>query len=118
MKIKVQICLAIVISFALIQSIQGAQIIGAPDHDLWIAEILKEIGTIQPGKTRREDLEKIFRRSGGLSTPIIATFSHKDSMYIMVDIEFTPAVKGSRTEDPKDIVKNISKPYLGWPTRD
>jgi hypothetical protein len=98
--------------------IQTAQVSRAADHDLWLAEALKEIQTIQPGKTHREDLVKLFRRSGGLSTSISATFIYKDSSYIKVDIEFTPAVSGSRMDDPKDIVKSVSKPYLDWPVFD
>jgi hypothetical protein len=65
MKIKMQICLLVLVSFALI--IQSVQVSRAADHDLWLLEVLKEIQTIQPDKTRREDLVKIFRRSGGLS---------------------------------------------------
>ncbi len=113
MKITIHIYLISTLMF--VQVVQSGQVVRAADHDVWLAEVLKEIKTVQPGKTHREDLAKIFRRSGGLSTSISATFIYKDSSYIKVDIEFTPAIAGSRKEDPKDIVTRVSKPYIDTP---
>ena len=85
------------------------------EHEVWLAKALEEIQTIQPGMTR-QDLLRVFRRPGGIySTNRLATkYAYKGTLYINVDVEFTPAAgtEDSSAEDPRDVIKTISRPYL------
>ena len=90
----------------------------AQDHEAWVANALKKIESIKPGMTR-EDLLRVFRTEGGLSTGLRRTFVSRDCPYFKVVVEFK---LGSRTyidpagfltsEDNRDIIVKVSKPYV------
>ena len=82
---------------------------------MWIAKVMRQIGSIQPGM-RRKDLAKIFTTQGGLSSPQQRTYVHVECPYIKVDVRFkaTDGKADTPEEDPEDIIESISRPYLQW----
>ena len=85
----------------------------------WIAKVMRQIGKIEPGMTRR-DLLKIFVTEGGLSNRFQRTFVHQECPYIKVNVRFK-AVNGELDglkEDPDDVIESISRPYLEWAIAD
>jgi hypothetical protein len=84
-------------------------------HTKWIAEAMREIGTIKPGITRAE-LLKVFTTEGGLSTRTQRQYVWHRCPYIKVDVRFRPAKNENERlkEDPADIIVEISRPYLQW----
>jgi hypothetical protein len=101
--------------------VAGAQTCTVAEHRLWLGKAFTEIQTIQPGMSR-QDLLKVFTRPGGVYalTRLTATYAYKNSQHIRVDVEFTPAsgTEESSAENPKDVIKTISKPYLAEPAYD
>lgn len=91
----------------------------------WIANSLREMEKIKVGMTRA-DLLKVFTIEGGLSTGLQSKFVYRECPYIKVDVEFEPVGRPARDadgrvtleEDNRDIIKNISKPYLEWSITD
>jgi hypothetical protein len=89
------------------------------DHVSWVAQALTRIETIKPGMTR-EDLLKVFTTEGGLSTRLQRTFVSRDCPYFKVDVQFEAGGRRGRDqggrlaleEDSKDIIVQISRPYL------
>jgi hypothetical protein len=94
--------LAIVLAFALVCKAQQ------PDHTAWVAQALKKMETIKPGMTR-EKLLTVFTTEGGLSTTQQRTYVSRDCPYFKVDVEFDAAGKA---ENPRDVIRKISRPYL------
>ena len=90
-------------------------------HVAWVIEVLKRMLTIKPGMTR-EALLKVFTTDGGLSTGLHRTFVSRDCPYFKVDIEFKAVGRPDRddqgrvtlTEDPRDLIVTISRPYLAF----
>jgi hypothetical protein len=86
-------------------------------HTEWVTEVLTRIQTVKVGMTRN-DLLQIFTTEGGLSTRLHRTFVSRDCPYFKVDVEFKPVGRSVRgqdaplEEDGRDIILNISKPYL------
>ena len=84
-----------------------------------IFESLQEIQTVKVGMTRA-DLLKVFTTEGGLSTGISRTYVFRKCAYIKVDVEFEPVGRPATDdegrvtliESDKDVIKEISKPYL------
>jgi len=74
--------------------------------------------TIKPGMTR-QDLLKVFRTEGGLSTGLRRTFVDRDCPYLKVIVEFKAVARpdrdnawfGTSVEDNRDIIVKVSKPY-------
>lgn len=89
------------------------------DHLAWVTQALERMETIKPGMTR-EDLLKVFRTEGGLSTGLRRTFVSQDCPYFKVDVEFEPIGRPDRdkdgrvsgVEDSRDIIVKVSRPYL------
>jgi hypothetical protein len=81
--------------------------------------------TIKPGMTR-EDLLKVFRTEGGLSTGLRRTFVSRDCPYFKVDVEFKAVARPDRdnagfvtlVEDNRDVIVKVSKPYLQFTIAD
>ncbi len=107
-------------AFALIvsaQSLRDSQ--KSEENTKWISDSLREMKTIEVGKTRA-DLLEVFTTEGGISTGLRRTYVYRKCPYIKVDVEFEavgrPArdVEGRVTlgEDNRDKIKSISKPYL------
>jgi len=94
-------------------------------HVAWVIEVLKRMLTIKPGMTR-EALLKVFTTEGGLSTGLHRTFVSRDCPYFKVDIDFTAVGRPDRddrgrvtlTEDPRDLIVTISRPYLEFSIKD
>ena len=89
------------------------------EHDAWVGHSLKKMEAIKPGMTR-DDLLKVFRTEGGLSTGLHRTFVSRDCAYFKVDVEFQAVGRADRDsdgrvtleEDSRDIIVKISRPYL------
>jgi hypothetical protein len=97
----------------------------AQDHAVWVARSLEQMETIKSGMTR-QDLLKTFTTEGGLSTGLHRTFVSRDCPYFKVDVEFKPVGRPDRDgngrvtleEDPRDIIVEISRPYLQFSIKD
>jgi hypothetical protein len=76
---------------------------------------------IKPEMTRA-DLLTVFTTEGGLSTGLNRTFASRDCPYFKVDVEFQAVGRSSKddqrrvtlTEDSRDIIVKISRPYLAY----
>jgi hypothetical protein len=94
-------------------------------HVAWVSEVLKRMLTIKPGMTRKA-LLKDFTTEGGLSTGLQRTFVSRDCPYFKVDIEFKALGRPDHddqgrvtlTEDPRDLIVTISRPYLAFSVQD
>ncbi len=95
------------------------------ENTKWISDSLREMKTIEVGKTRAE-LLKVFTTEGGLSTGLNRTYVYRQCSYIKVDVEFEAVGRPARDangrvtldEDNRDKIKSISKPYLEWSIMD
>ncbi len=95
------------------------------ENTKWISDSLREMKTIEVGKTRA-DLLKVFTTEGGLSTGLNRTYVYRQCPYIKVDVEFEAVGRPARDangrvtldEDNRDKIKSISKPYLEWSIMD
>ncbi len=99
------------------QSLRDSQ--KSEENTKWISDSLREMKTIEVGKTRA-DLLKVFTTEGGLSTGLNRTYVYRKCPYIKVDVEFEAVGRTARDaegrvtvkEDDRDKIKSISKPYL------
>ena len=99
------------------QSLRDSQ--KSEENTKWISDSLREMKTIEVGKTRA-DLLKVFTTEGGLSTGLNRTYVYRKCPYIKVDVEFEVVGRTARDaegrvtlkEDDRDKIKSISKPYL------
>jgi hypothetical protein len=57
----------LILAIAIIAIAQSTRPQVAPDHTVWVADVLKRMQAIQPGMTRAT-LPTCFTREGGLST--------------------------------------------------
>ena len=97
----------------------------APDHNIWVARALEQMEAVKSGMTR-EELLKTFTTEGGLSTGLHRTFVSRDCAYFKVDVEFKPVGRPDRDgngrvtleEDPRDVIVEISRPYLQFSIKD
>ena len=88
-------------------------------HIRWVAGVLKQIGTITPGMTRK-DLKSVFTTEGGLSTGLRRTYVTRECPYFKVDVGFRAVGRPERDrdgrvtllEDDRDLITTISRPYL------
>jgi hypothetical protein len=95
------------------------------DHEVWVAQALGKMEAIKPGMTR-EELLRVFRTEGGLSTGLHRTFVSRDCSYFKVDVEFQAVGRPDRDsdgratleEDARDIIVKISRPYLQFTVAD
>lgn len=93
----------------------------ADGHAAWVGGVLTRMQTIKPGMTR-EALLAVFTTEGGLSTGLRRTFVSRDCPYFKVDIEFKAVGRPDRDdqgrvtlrEDLRDLIVNISRPYLAF----
>jgi hypothetical protein len=85
----------------------------------WIAKLLRQIETIQPGM-KRKDLPPTLTTEGGMSTRDQQTYVSSECPYIKVNVRFRPVGKGPwlLNGSPEDIIESMSKPYLDWGTMD
>lgn len=93
-------------------------------HDIWLAHLMEKMETIKPGMTRW-DVLKVFRAEGGLPGPTPtglqrSRFVSQDCPYFKIDVEFEPVARGNLgynlsgflTEDNRDVIVKVSKPYV------
>ena len=85
------------------------------EHTEWIESVMRSILTIKPGATRN-DLLRVFKEEGGLSTRTRRKYVYKECPYIKVDVEFAPVGNEDEriAEMPEDKVTAISRPYLEY----
>ena len=115
---------AIVLSVGLVM-VHAQQPVKFANANGWVVSVINETSKIKPGMTR-SDLLKVFEEEGGLSTGISRTYAFRSCPYVKVDVEFEPVGRPERdqdgrvtlTEDPRDLIKKISKPYLDLPIMD
>jgi hypothetical protein len=94
-------------------------------HDEWARDTLVKMESIRPGMTR-EELLKVFRTEGGLSTGLRRTFLSRECPYFKVDVQFRAVGRPGRDtsgrvtleEDSRDIIIQISRPYLQFSIAD
>jgi len=87
----------------------------------WVAQVLTRMNGIKPGMAR-VDLLKVFTVEGGLSTGLQRTFVSQQCPYFKVDVTFRAVGRSERdqegrvtlTEDPRDEIVSMSKPYLAF----
>jgi hypothetical protein len=81
----------------------------------WIAKVLRQLGTIHPGMTRK-DLSSVLKTEGGMSTRFQRTYVSRECPYIKMTLRFKAAEGDTDAinEKPEDIVISVSGPYLGW----
>ncbi len=97
----------------------------AQDHKAWVTHALEQMETIKPGMTR-QDLLKVFRTEGGLSTGLRRTFVSRECPYFKVVVEFKAVARPdlesvgfmNSVEDSQDIIVKISIPYLQFTNGD
>jgi len=97
----------------------GSQEPCAQDHEAWVTRALEKMETVKPGMTRR-DLLAVFTTEGGLSTGLHRTFVSRACRYFKVDVDFKAVGRPNRDkdgrvtldEDSRDIIANVSRPYL------
>jgi hypothetical protein len=120
---------ALALCAALIAGVQHSHLKAEPrpadSHTAWVAEVLKRMQAIKVGMSR-EVLLKVFTIEGGLSTGLRRTFVSRDCQYFKVDIEFKAVGRPDRDnqgrvtqiEDPRDLIVEISRPYLAFNVMD
>jgi hypothetical protein len=88
-------------------------------HTEWVAGALREMQAIKPGMTR-EDLLKVFREEGGVSSRTAQRYVYRECPYIKVDVTFEAvgAQDDKLTKSPKDRIAGISRPFLEWSIED
>ena len=57
----------------------------AQDRNVWVTNALEKIESIKPGMTR-QDLLKVFKTEGGLSTGLRRTFVSRDCPYFKLSL--------------------------------
>lgn len=94
-------------------------------RDEWVRDTLAKMESIRPGMTR-EELMKVFLTEGGLSTGLRRTFVSRECAYFKVDVEFRAVGRPDRDsdgrvtleEDARDVIIQISRPYLQFSIAD
>jgi hypothetical protein len=89
------------------------------EHTEWIATVLQDAWKIKPGMTRQQ-LLKLFKTEGGLSTRRQRTYVYRRCPYIKVTVHFIPMrdPDNKSVELPDDEIQTISEPFLEPPTYD
>jgi hypothetical protein len=103
----------------------ASQVPCTQDHNVWVTQALEQMQTIKPGMTRK-DLLEVFTTEGGLSTGLRRTFVSRECLYFKVDVEFESVGRSNRdeegrvtlVEDSRDIIVNVSRPYLQFAIAD
>jgi hypothetical protein len=88
-------------------------------HVAWVLEVLKEMLTVKGGMTR-DELLRVFKTDGGLSTGLERMFVSRQCPYFKVDVKFKAVGREDRewdgrvtlVEDGRDVITSISRPYL------
>jgi len=67
-----------------------------------------------------DDLLRVFKEEGGISTREWRRYAYHDCPYIKVDVEFQPVGDPDNkvSQSPKDKIIKISKPFLEWSIMD
>ena len=92
---------------------------GADELTPLISDVITECQKIKPGMTRA-DLYKVFGTEGGMYSARDRSFVYHACPYIKVDVSFTLSSPDQHNldEQPTDIIRYISKPYLEWSVSD
>ena len=83
-----------------------------------VHEAMDAAQNIKPGMTR-QDVEKRFRKDGGLIFPVETRYTYDECSSIKIDVDFKPSgTSGPGNFNPSDVVVRVSKPYLEGPFAD
>jgi hypothetical protein len=107
----------VLLAVTMFASAQSTQQRSAPDHKVWVADALKRMQTVQPGMTRAV-LLTVFTTEGGISTRLHRTFVSRDCPYFKMDVEFGASAEPGRDDDARDVIVQISRPYLQFTIAD
>jgi|ERR1700735_31075 len=81
-----------------------------------VRDALRASGNIKIGMTRRE-IEEHWRIDGGVQFRDETRYTYPKCGFIRVDVSFTLAAPADQVEDsPDDVVSEVSKTYLAYPT--
>jgi hypothetical protein len=94
-------------------------------RDEWVRDALVKMESIRPGMTR-EELMQVFHKEGGLSSSLHRTFVSRECPYFKVDVDFRAVGRPDRDsdgrvtleEDARDIIVQVSRPYLQFSISD
>ena len=94
-------------------------------HIEWVAQVLRRMGEVRPGMTRKALLET-FGTEGGLSTGLQRTYVSRDCPYFKIDVTFRAIGRPDRDpdgrvtliEDMRDEIVTVSRPYLEFSVMD
>ena len=113
---KMRTLVVLLCSIVALASAMDAPKCTSADHTQWLVSSLREMETIHVGMTR-QDFLKVFKPQTGFfsSTRFKGVYAYRDSPYIKVDVEFASPEGAPVTgpETPQDVIKSISRPYLG-----
>jgi hypothetical protein len=88
-----------------------------------VGEALKAAEELKVGITRGQ-IEKVFKEDGGMQFPQTAIYTYRKCGYIKIRVDFDPTkvdieyAKKHFAFSPKDVVVNISRPYVEYPVKD
>jgi hypothetical protein len=85
----------------------------------WVFKCLEDMNSLKAGCTRAEVLEK-FAPCGGIATRTSQQFYYGACRYFVIDVTFKAVQNPDdrTTEDPSDIVVEVSKPRVEIPPMD
>jgi hypothetical protein len=88
------------------------------EHTKWAGEALRRMLTIKPGMSRGE-LLTVFTTEGGISTRTHRVYVSRECPYFKVTVEFrATASNRSAQEDNRDVILEISRPFLQFSVAD
>jgi hypothetical protein len=82
-----------------------------------IQEALQASGNIKMGMSRKE-VEDYWLRDGGVQFREETRYMYPNCRYVRVDVKFDLVAPNEVKDSPGDRVKEVSKPYVAYPTMD
>jgi hypothetical protein len=93
---------------------------GRPGSFEWVKDALLAMQTVRVGMTRA-DLLRTFETEGGVYTRRRRAYVYRGCPYFKVFVQFSPAGEEAGVtldDDPRDLITEISKPYLEFGVTD
>ena len=85
--LKPLLALVFIAGVTLCAASSGRSLNQCVQHEVWVGHALEKMEVVKPGMTRN-DLLKVFRTEGGLSTGLKRTYVSRECAYFKVDVEF------------------------------
>ncbi len=79
------------------------------EHVVWLRGCIAKATSLKPGMHRR-DIGATFHQDGGMSTRTAARYLIEGCPGFKIRVEFTPS---QQIGESNDLIKSVSKPYLG-----